>query len=101
MLDPLPVEAELQQKCFRMFRGLRCARGLQRLVVELNGPTNHLEWWTAITRLNLADHIVGKRLLVLREVEKTLERRPLTLHRFEVLAPVRERLLCECRNHQV
>ena len=42
--------------------------------------------------LDFDDHVVGDRLVVGDEVEEALERRPLTLHRPEVLTPVLEGL---------
>ena len=53
--------------------------GLQRLVVELDRSAHDFERLSAVARLDLDDHVVGDRLFVGHEVDKALERRPLTL----------------------
>ena len=59
------------------------------------GPRTTLNGVAAVGGLDLDDHVVGDRLLVVGEVDEALERRPLTLHRLQVLTPVLERLAAD------
>src|SRR5579875_3626323 len=75
-----------------MLRRLRRPRRLQRLMIELHRPADDFKRLSAIGGLDLHDHVVSNRLFILGELDETLERRPLTLHRFQMLPPVVERL---------
>ncbi|ABK73678.1 hypothetical protein MSMEG_0584 [Mycolicibacterium smegmatis MC2 155] len=89
--DSVPVQPQLHEHHLGVLGGLRGARGLQRFMVELHGSAHHAERFAAVGRLDLDDHVVGDGLLVGRQVDQALERRPLSLHGLEVPAPVLER----------
>src|SRR3546814_13559359 len=72
-----------------MLRSLRRARGLEWLVIELHRAAHDLER-LAVVAFEFDQHVVGERLLVGGEVLQALDRRPLTLHRLQMLPPVRE-----------
>ena len=60
--------------------------------LNCTGPRTTLNGASAVGGLHFDDHVVRDGLLVAGEVDEALERRPLTLHRLQMLTPVLEGL---------
>src|SRR5262245_34684066 len=95
LFDAVPPHAQFHQEGLRVLRGLRGARGLDRLVVELHRTSRQLHWSSAVGRLHFDDHVVRERLLIGGELNQALDRCPLAFHRLQVLTPVSKGLAAD------
>src|ERR1700757_1946744 len=97
MLNLFPREPQLEQKAFGMFRRLRgtCRRNWR--MVKLYRTAHYPERRSTVAGFDLDDHIICQSLFVLGKIEQALYRRPLPLHRLEVLPPISHRFLGKCQ----
>src|SRR5262249_9645199 len=71
------------------------ARRFEGLTIELNWPADKLHRLATVGGTDLEQHVIGERLFVGREIEQTLDRRPLAGIGFQMLTPIFEGLCSE------